>query len=158
MEGFFKPGSRAARNNNPGNLWDGSGRIWPHLPHDDKGFVIFPSLDAGWRALERQVELDAKRGLTLETFLHKYAPATENNTENYIRFVAGRVGIPRDVPLRDLFSSDGGGSSPGSPPLLSPSGWPSSWPGGASWEVGSEEATQAAVAIGLVALVWLIVA
>lgn len=154
MEGFFKPGSRAAVNNNPGNLWDGSRRIWPHLPHDDKGFVIFPSQDAGWRALERQVELDASRRHTLETFLFKYAPPSENNTENYIRFVSQRVGIPRDVPLSDLLT----GPSPGAPPLPSPSGWPSSWPGGDSWGVGSEEATQAAVAIGLAALVWLIVA
>lgn len=113
MEGFYPPdernprGSRAWRNNNPGNIWDGLGgkkkkRIWPHLPIDEKGFVIYPNYQAGRKALEFQLKLDIGRMMTLEQLLTKYAPPHENDTGNYIRKVAKWAGIPEDKALADL--------------------------------------------------------
>lgn len=102
-EGFF-PGSRAYRNNNPGNLWDGIGkgktaRIWPNLPIDDLGFVIYPDYAAGRAALERQLALDISRGLTLENLIAKYAPNSENDTSKYLADVAAWTGLPMGVSL-----------------------------------------------------------
>lgn len=101
FEGAFKTGSVAQRNNNPGNL-----RTWGNLPRRD-GYAVFPSMEAGWAALRRQVELNISRGLTLfEFFAGKpdiyagYAPAADQNQPaTYAAFVGQRVGLPLDVPL-----------------------------------------------------------
>jgi hypothetical protein len=37
----------------------------------------------GWNALNKQVELEAKRGVTVKTLMEKYAPNSENNTDSY---------------------------------------------------------------------------
>ena len=50
-EGFYIPGSLGARSNNPGNL-KVSG-----YPTQPGGITIFPSADAGWSALYRQLEI-----------------------------------------------------------------------------------------------------
>lgn len=103
MEGY-KPGTRAWRNNNPGNIWDGltSGkvrRIWPNLPIDDKGFIIYPSPQAGRAALENDLRIKVSRGMTLEALISMFAPPHENNTAAYIRNVSTWSGIPTGVVL-----------------------------------------------------------
>jgi hypothetical protein len=98
MEGYNKAGSRPNRNHNPGNLRASS------LPNtkDAGGYCVFPDSETGWAALERQIGLDKNRGLTVEQFVHKYAPPTENHTENYIQFVCGRLGVARTTRLAEL--------------------------------------------------------
>lgn len=49
-EGVNVPGSLPARNNNPGDL-----RRWPGVPADANGYSIFPSMQAGWDALEAEL-------------------------------------------------------------------------------------------------------
>lgn len=97
FEGFFIEGSRAQRNNNPGNLrgWD------PALPKDPQGFDIFPDFNAGLLALWKQIWLNIFRDLTLkEFFVGKtgvypgYAPLEDGNTLQYPRFVSKIAGIP----------------------------------------------------------------
>jgi hypothetical protein len=56
-------------------------------------------VEAGWEALRRQIELDAGRGLTLEQFINKYAPPSENPTADYLRYVVARTGLSPDAPL-----------------------------------------------------------
>lgn len=99
FEGYFQPGSRANRNNNPGNLrnWD------PSLPKDDQGFDVFPTLEAGVSALWRQIWKNVFRGVTLkEFFVGKpgiyagYAPLSDHNSLEYPRYVAQVTGIPYD--------------------------------------------------------------
>jgi len=100
-EGYYQPGSLAARNNNPGNL-----RSWGTAPLVD-GYARFDTPAAGWSALVRQIELNISRGLSLgEFFAGKpgvysgYAPASDNNQPAaYAQFVARRVGVPVDTPL-----------------------------------------------------------
>lgn len=129
MEGFNKPGSRAQRQNNPGNL-----RSWGKTPVLD-GFANFPTPAEGWRALRRQVWRNVDRGLTLYEFFggkritdtltvtHPdgsveevekttrvvyagYAPdADGNRSRHYAEFVARRAGIPVDVPLPYIFAA-----------------------------------------------------
>jgi hypothetical protein len=107
MEGFY-PGTRAWRNNNPGNLRDyrkdsGQWAIWPELPHDSAGFPQFPSATEGWNAMYRDLGLKIARGLNLEQLISAWAPPSDgNDTASYVRFVAGRLGIPSDVPLQEL--------------------------------------------------------
>lgn len=49
-EGFNVAGSLPQRNNNPGDL-----RGWPGVPSDASGYSVFPSAQAGWDALEAQL-------------------------------------------------------------------------------------------------------
>lgn len=100
FEGYYTPGTVAARNNNPGNLkYAGQPGA---IGADRQGYAIFRTASDGWAALERQIQLDAGRGHTLSTFLHKYAPAAENPTGNYIRFVSATLGVPADIPLSTI--------------------------------------------------------
>ena len=69
--------------NNPGNLrfanqTEATGK-------DDRGFAIFPNAEEGWDALYRQIELDKGRDLTLDKFINKYAPPSENDTTAYLK-------------------------------------------------------------------------
>lgn len=121
FEGYYIPGSLAARNNNPGNL-----RSWGNLPTSG-GYAVFPTANAGWLALRRQVQLNISRGLSLfEFFAGKtgvyggYAPAADQNQPaTYAAFVGQRVGLPLDVPLNQASSEpsiewpSGSGSAPG---------------------------------------------
>lgn len=107
MEGFY-PGTRAWRNNNPGNLRDyqneaGRWMIWPELRHDSAGFPQFDSAAEGWQAMYRDLRLKISRGLNLEQLISAWAPPGDgNDTAGYVRFVAGRLGIASDIPLQEL--------------------------------------------------------
>lgn len=104
FEGFYKEGSLAQRNNNPGNL---------RPIGASQGFRVFPSANDGWIALRHQVLLNINRGLTLnEFFLGKegvypgYAPLGDNEPEvmeNYISYVATRTSMSRVLDLRWYF-------------------------------------------------------
>ena len=101
-------------NNNPGNLRAGTGQIGT----DSRGFAIFPDYATGEAALERQVDLNIGKGLTLQEFFAGkpgvypgYAPAADaNNPAGYASTVAGWIGIDPTVPLQDL---QGGQTSAG---------------------------------------------
>lgn len=135
MEGYLtgsggiNPNTRAGRNNNPGNIWDGLGngktrRIWPNQPIDDKGFIIYPSAAAGWAELERQLQMKANRGLTLQAALSEWAPPIENDTAAYVRNVENWTGYAANTPLSNvlkgsasgvILATTGGGPNPTSP-------------------------------------------
>lgn len=148
FEGYFKPGSRAARNHNPGNIRDfpsGSGRrIWPQYPIDDKGFVMFPDAETGWAKLRGQIKLDmVTRGKTLSEFIHKYAPSSDANpTENYIAFVSSRSGV----------DPGGAASSGDSSPLAWP---PPQGPRGGGQALSDDVLIGAALVAG-VSVLWIV--
>ena len=61
---------------------------------------------AGWKTyaegvegVRRQVRLDISRGLTLRELISKYAPASENNTDQYIKNVAASTGLRGEEPI-----------------------------------------------------------
>ena len=103
MEGYYKPDTLAALNNNPGNL-----RIWGNLP-TRKGYVVFPRAEDGWRALKLQVQRNIERGLTLREFFggkpgvySGYAPSADGNRpKEYAEFVGNRIGLSIDRVLRE---------------------------------------------------------
>ncbi len=91
------------QNNNPGNLWDDfdpprkCARIWPHIPIDERGLLIFPSPGAGRAALihDLRVKISAHK-YSLAEAIEVYAPRADarNDTDAYIRNVAHWMGIP----------------------------------------------------------------
>lgn len=107
MEGFYKAGSLAVRNNNPGNL-----RSWGSNPVVN-GYAQFPTVEAGWAALKAQIQKNINRGLNLSEFFGGkpgvyggYAPsADKNDPVNYANFVASRVGIDVSTPLASIQQS-----------------------------------------------------
>lgn len=109
MEGYYKPGSLAARNNNPGNL-----RSWGANPIVN-GYAQFPTADAGWAALKAQIQKNIDRGLNLTEFFggkpgvySGYAPSADNNDPvNYAKFVASRTGVDVNTPLQSVQQASG---------------------------------------------------
>jgi len=93
---------RGIRNNNPGNLRR-SNDPWQGLAEQqtDSDFFVFKSPVYGIRALARTlIAYQDKHGLsTIRTLITRWAPAAENNTESYIKAVAGESGRHPDQPL-----------------------------------------------------------
>ncbi len=81
-------GSRSYQNNNPGNLRCANqiGMVWC----DGMNYAIFGNYNDGKMAHIRQIQLDAGRKLTLQEFVYKFAPPTENNTQNYVNYILNR--------------------------------------------------------------------
>lgn len=110
LEGFYKPGSVPQRLNNPGDLiFVGQKNATAHaiVGKDGKTRVYcqFATVEEGWEALRRQIRLDARRGLTLIQFIHKYAPASDaNDPKSYAAFVARRLSVSLDTPLSQIIS------------------------------------------------------
>jgi len=95
---------RGIRNNNPGNIVltqnnDWEGRVAPDK-NTDGHFEQFTTYAYGVRALiillRNYIRLGRK---TISKIFEAYAPPTENNTQNYIRFVAGRLAVSAEDPL-----------------------------------------------------------
>lgn len=114
MEGFFKAGTVAQRNHNPGNL-----RSWGNYPVVG-GYVQFPDDNTGWQALYTQVNRNIDRGLTLQEFFGGkpgvyagYSPSADaNDPRGYAQYVAGQVGIAPTVVLNTVADSDVTGPPP----------------------------------------------
>jgi len=97
---------RSIRNNNPGNIKK-TNTQWEGMTEEqtDSTFVSFDSPEMGVRALARvlntyntQYNLDDISGM-----VSRFAPPTENDTQNYIKFVSEKSGIPRNrkITLQD---------------------------------------------------------
>lgn len=93
-EGFYVEGSVPQRFNNPGDL-----RHSPHSthPNDPNGIGVIDTVEHGWEDLERQLQIYAARGLTLEQCIAIYAPPSENNSAQYLNFVCTGLGLPPDT-------------------------------------------------------------
>ena len=105
-EGFYVEGSRAQRNNNPGNLTvDTTGTS----TGKDGMFVVYATAVDGWNALKRQVELiltDASNiynsNMTLRQIGEKY---TTTDQLAWSTNVASKLGISIDTPVSTLLTS-----------------------------------------------------
>lgn len=99
--GGGRGGSRADRNNNPGNITDGSfARSQPGYAGSDGRFAIFASPEAGRAAQEKLLSNYIVRGRnTIASIIAKYAPASENNVAAYVGHIERLLGIGRNVRL-----------------------------------------------------------
>ena len=95
-------GSRAWRNNNPGNLQDGSFARDNGAIGSDGRFAIFPDTETGFNAMTNLLSSSAYKDLTIDDAIHKYAPSNENNTENYLKFIENQTGFSRLTTLNQL--------------------------------------------------------
>ncbi|HTQ99566.1 MAG TPA: hypothetical protein VMH83_06230 [Candidatus Acidoferrum sp.] len=89
-------------NNNPGNI-RASDQSWLGKIADGvtSAFERFVSPEYGVRAVAIIFQNYYTRyGLdTVRDLITRYAPPSENDTENYANFVAGRLGVSPDTPL-----------------------------------------------------------
>jgi hypothetical protein len=98
----------AIKGNNPGNIrrvngvpWLGEIQPQPWAP----GFVTFSNLQYGFRALLKLLQTYiTKHGAdTVEKIISRWAPPSENNTENYIQFVCTFIKLNR---YQKIYSTD----------------------------------------------------
>lgn len=98
MKTTFKE-TRGMRNNNPLNIRNSIAYKWQgQTGKDSAGFCTFSSVYYGVRAgfalmrtYNRKYQAD-----TIRSIIERFAPATENNTESYIKHVADALGISPD--------------------------------------------------------------
>ena len=107
MEGGEKPSSINQQLVKKYNVWNVGHLVWAHQ-RGAKAYML-NRLWAGWptRAesvdgVRRQVKLDINNNHTLTSLISKYAPASENNTKTYIRFVSSQAGIDPLIKLKEL--------------------------------------------------------
>ena len=103
MEGWGRTGVWATLNNNPGNLRNvgQAGVIGT-----SGGYAVFGSPEAGWAALERDLQLKAARGDTVQSMIYAYAPPSQNDTANYLSFLTSGLGVPASTPLSQVLGTD----------------------------------------------------
>lgn len=99
---FRHGGTRAWKNNNPGNL-----RYTPFARNNGAigeagGFAIFPDTTTGVRALCNLLQGNKYRNMTMADAIRTYAPAFENDTLRYMRFLANRTGLDVKTKLEDM--------------------------------------------------------
>ena len=107
-EGYYVPGSRARRNNNPGNLTvDTIGKAVDM----DGMFIVYANAIDGWNALKRQVELiltDLSSIYTSDMTLIEIAERyTTTEQSAWAHNVASKLGIPVNVPVSSLITAPG---------------------------------------------------
>lgn len=90
MEGFGIPGAIPTLRHNPGDLEHAPDESHP----DDNPVGEFVDDETGWAMLERQLQLDASRGWTLEQLVNTYAPPPQNNPTQYLNFLCAGLGLP----------------------------------------------------------------
>ena len=94
-------------NNNPFNIRVNNRNRWIGKAPSRGPFEAFTSLDHGIRAgIKLLINYQNDYGLkTIEQIIYKFAPPFENNTEEYVRWVSEKTGIPRDQPIDLLYQN-----------------------------------------------------
>jgi len=95
-------GTRAWRNNNPGNIEYGKFAKDHGAIGTDGRFAIFPNEKAGTAALSSKLKSATYSSLTIRDAIHKYAPPFENDTKAYIRGIEKSTGLKSDQKLNQL--------------------------------------------------------
>lgn len=94
---------RGMRNFNPGNIEDGAfARSQPGYVGSDGRFAKFDTMEHGVGAQAGLLGKYGEKGVnTVTAIVNRYAPPSENGkaTENYIKFVAGNLGVDPNAPL-----------------------------------------------------------
>ena len=98
-------GSRAWRNNNPGNI-----RYNPNFPlgaigKDKNGFSIFNNKEAGLSAMDTNLTSGKYKDLSLAGAISRWAPPSENNTGKYIEDSAKKMGMTAEQFKNTKYSS-----------------------------------------------------
>lgn len=91
---------------NPLNIRNSSGFSWNGQSGSTRGFADFVSTEMCRRAGLYLLRRSYRRAgcFTIEKILYRWAPQSENDTENYIKFVCGLTGFKRNDHM--VFDSD----------------------------------------------------
>lgn len=92
MEGYNAPGTRPARNFNPGDIEYGPFAEEHGATGSDGRFAIFPDSATGYAAM-RALLTEHYLGLTVAAALNKWAPPVENDTSAYTSGVCEMTGL-----------------------------------------------------------------
>ena len=89
---------RGIRNNNPGNIRHGEKWLGLADEQPDRDFCTFKSAVLGIRAMARILHnYQRLHGLaTVAGMIARWAPPSENDTDAYVRHVAGEMGVEPD--------------------------------------------------------------
>ena len=91
--------TRGYRNNNPCNIRISTDKFQGEVqPSQDKEFKQFETMAYGYRAAFRVIRtyINNYKCDTIRKIISRWAPKSENYTENYIRVVSERSGIPEN--------------------------------------------------------------
>lgn len=94
--------TRGYRNNNPCNIRISTDKFQGEIqPSADKEFKQFETMAYGYRAAFRilRTYINNYKCDTIRKIISRWAPKNENHTENYIKVVSERSGIPADDPV-----------------------------------------------------------
>ena len=94
--------TRGYRNANPLNIRINSDKFQGEIqPSGDREFKQFETMAYGYRAAFRVLRtyINNYKCDTIRKIISRFAPTNENHTENYIRVVSERSGIPADDPI-----------------------------------------------------------
>lgn len=95
-------GSRAWRNNNPGNIEFGPFAQSQGAIGNDGRFAVFPDEQTGMNALLALLRGSGYRELTLNDSMYRYAPPGENDTGGYVGVIRKRTGLNPDRRMGSL--------------------------------------------------------
>ena len=102
-EGFYVAHSRPQRNNNPGDLeWRPWQARFGGSFGTDPRFAIFPNPDLGFQALKHLLGFPLYKGKTIAQFAAEFAPAGENDTNQYVLNICSFTGHPPDTIIDGL--------------------------------------------------------
>lgn len=92
--------SLSVKNNNPLNLRSSANKWKGEVTSSSDEFEVFESWVMGLRAGLKNMKTQIERGNnTIAKLVNVWAPPTENETENYIRYVCEKSGIDRDTKI-----------------------------------------------------------
>ena len=105
-EGFGRAGVLPTVRNNPGDLRHSPHSQHPGGPEHRNDVGTIDSAEDGWADLERQLQLDSKRGLTLQQAIFEWAPEGDGNNHpaQYLADVAAGFGgaVNGNTPLSEV--------------------------------------------------------
>jgi hypothetical protein len=108
MEGAYNPNSINMAMVAQSGLWDvghlvyaGQAGAQP-VTINGRAWAGWPTPEAAYDGVLRDLMAKARVGHTVESAIGKYAPPSENNTQQYIAFIESQTGVPRTTPLASL--------------------------------------------------------
>lgn len=99
-------GSRAWRNNNPGNIRYSEFSRRAGAIGSAGGFAVFPDEETGMAAIDALLRSDSYNKLTVAGAISRYAPPTENNTAAYHRQIEKMTGLSINKRMSDLTDAE----------------------------------------------------
>lgn len=99
-------GTRAWRNNNPGNLRNSKFSQAHGSLGEAGGFAVFPDEVTGFDALLALLRTDTYQKLSIEDAIKRYAPPSENDTAAYERNIRRLTGLDTTKTLNTLSAGE----------------------------------------------------